>query len=700
MSAWGELLGIAAYLASASACLALAVFTISARAKSIPVKTAVSLALFITALWALSVPAISADSPFAILAFSASQISWYWVLYCLFAKDGRHRSLTPIRPVVIVITLVELVQPCLLLVIPYYDLSAENQKAVVLASISLRLLTAAGALVLVHNLYVGAAKVARPVLRWPAAAMSTLWLFDMNYATVAYISGELPTALGLLRSLVPLVMVLFIGIGATGERSTAPFRPSRSVAFQSVSLLIIGGYLLGMVAVGQALSVIAGDFGRLMQVVFVVAASALALISLPSPKMRATLRDGVTKHLFQHRFDYREEWLRFNETLARGSEAASPLPERVVQAMADITDSPAGLLMVPDGDDELHLAARWHWPSMEVKTPLAEKSVFQLLDREINLIEIDPLRERGATSERPLPGWILDDPNAWAIVPLEHFERLVGVILLARPVFERKLDWEDFDLLRLAGQQLASYLAEQAGQEALMESSRFDEFNRRIAFVMHDIKNLASQLSLLARNAEKHAENPDFRADMLLTLRSSADKLNTLLARLGRYGAVGTDAMQTVDLGKMTKIIARRMRIELAQSADISVAANRDALEQAIVHLVQNALDASEDGEPVFVSCSSDGMFGIVEVSDSGPGMSAEFLRSGLFKPFVSSKPGGFGIGAFEARELVRAMGGRLDVDSREGLGTRFVIRIPLAGAVALSNYEKPARKTIKPEVA
>ena len=83
--------------------------------------------------------------------------------------------------------------------------------------------------------------------------------------------------------------------------------------------------------------------------------------------------------------------------------------------------------------------------------------------------------------------------------------------------------------------------AEQAGQEALGEAQRFDEFNRRIAFVMHDIKNLASQLSLLARNAEKHADNPAFRADMLVTLRNSADKLNALLARLGRYGGGGAE---------------------------------------------------------------------------------------------------------------------------------------------------------------
>ncbi len=129
-------------------------------------------------------------------------------------------------------------------------------------------------------------------------------------------------------------------------------------------------------------------------------------------------------------------------------------------------------------------------------------------------------------------------------MPLLHFDRLVALVVLARPPLPRQLDWEDFDLLRVAGQQLASYLAEHASQEGLAEASRFDDFSRRIAFVMHDVKNLASQLSLLARNAERHADNPEFRADMLVTLRNSADKLNMLLARLSRYGAGSKENLQ------------------------------------------------------------------------------------------------------------------------------------------------------------
>jgi putative PEP-CTERM system histidine kinase len=291
--------------------------------------------------------------------------------------------------------------------------------------------------------------------------------------------------------------------------------------------------------------------------------------------------------------------------------------------------------------------------------------------------------------EQPqVPQWLIEAEDAWALVPLIHFDRLVGAIVLARPRTPRQLDWEDFDLLRVAGQQLASYLAEQAGQQALMDASRFDEFNRRMAFVMHDIKNLVSQLSLLAANAEKHADNPAFRADMLVTLRNSADKLSALLARLGRYGSGQVSELVPIDLAELAGSVAERLRtshpVLLTRDAAVVVRGNREGLEQALIHLVQNAIDASEQGIPVMIDVASDGLNGSIEIVDTGRGMSPEFVRTGLFKPFVSSKQGGFGIGAFEARELVKAMGGRIAVESREGLGTRFSLTLPIAEAVRL----------------
>lgn len=317
------------------------------------------------------------------------------------------------------------------------------------------------------------------------------------------------------------------------------------------------------------------------------------------------------------------------------------------------------------------------------------RGLAKLLEDRTFIIDADDVRSgRDQHDEAGLvPGWLLEESKAWAIVPLLHFDRLTGIIVLARPPEPRSLDWEDFDLLRVVGPQLASYLAEQSGQLALMEAARFDEFNRRIAFVMHDIKNLASQLSLLSRNAERHADNPDFRADMLVTLSKSSEKLNTLLARLNRYGANGSDHRALVELAEVADRVAARFTgmhsVSIISRDAARVLADAENLEQALVHLVQNSVDASAPDDPVYLNVTADAEFARIELIDSGQGMSPEFVRNGLFTPFVSSKANGFGIGAFEARELIRAMGGNLDVDSREGLGTRFAITFPIPDSVS-----------------
>ena len=539
-----------------------------------------------------------------------------------------------------------------------------------------------------HNLYSGAAPQARQFLRWPALALGTLWGFELNLYTVAYLSKTWPVELAALQGISVIALVVLIVLGAARGSEQLRFRPSRKVTFQSASLLVIGGYFAAMYGIAHWLSFVGGNFSRLLEFGFLIAASVSALLLLPSRRLRGWLRVTLVKHLFQHRYDYREEWLRFTRTMGNCEDPASPLEQRAVQAVADIADSPAGLLLVPGDHGELVLAAQWNWPLSDVPGEAMSAQALAFLESTGLIVDLDDLRAgKNEHSEAAIvPQWLLDEPRAWALVPLIHFDRLTGVVVLARPTPARRFDWEDFDLLRIAGRQLASYLAEHAVQAALAEASRFDDFHRRIAFVMHDIKNLASQLSLLARNAELHSDNPAFRADMLVTLRNSADKLNNLLARLSRYvSGGGAERLEKVDAGAAVRQVAAQFReqypVMVAECDSCVVSANRESLEQVLVHLVQNGIDASVDEVPVVLTVTVDGLHACIEIVDSGCGMSPEFVRNRLFKPFVSSKQGGFGIGAFEARELVRAMRGRLDVDSREGLGSRFSVRLPLAGA-------------------
>jgi putative PEP-CTERM system histidine kinase len=303
-----------------------------------------------------------------------------------------------------------------------------------------------------------------------------------------------------------------------------------------------------------------------------------------------------------------------------------------------------------------------------------------------HIIEFQGLRDGWADrrdKSLTVPPWLLIDDNVWAGIPLIHHKRLVGIVILGAPEYRRALDWEDFDLLRTAGNQAASSLSEAFGQEALANAQRFEEFNRRFAFILHDIKNLVSQLSLLARNAERHADNPDFRADMVATLKSSVGKMNDLLVRLAPHSSARVQTPEPQPLRPILSatIAAQRgdREIELLGDAGRWASVDAGGLEQAVGHLIQNALEASPAGEPVTIRVSGDASAVSIAIADKGQGMDGDFVRNRLFQPFVSTKDGGFGIGAFEARSLIVAMGGRLSVDSRPGAGTTFTIQLPAA---------------------
>ncbi len=663
-----------------------------------PAGPAIIVALVLTALWALSSAVLV---PFQTLLDgleSLRNLSWMFATYRLFAWDGRHSSMTPIRAVVLAIAFVELLKLIGTVLLSSVPLSLQSERALGQFALLLSLLVASGSLVLVHNLYVGASRDARLALRWPATGLAIFWGFELNLNTIAYLAEVWPREMGSLRGVVVAAIAFLVALAATQRRNHLQFRPSRSVAFRSVGLLIISMYLIVMVTLTHWLALSGGELGRLAAIAFLTASSIAAILLLPSRRLRAEIKVFLAKHVFKHRYDYRAEWLRFTQTMGQSDRNALPLEQRVVKAAAEIAESPAGMLLLPNEENDLFLAALWQWPAADVPALALDNGSAAFFEQTGYIANLDDVRagnnRQGVT--KFIPAWLIEETRAWAMVPLVHFDRLVGLVVLAQPANARELDWEDLDLMRVVGRQLASYLAEHAGQEALAEASRFDDFNRRIAFVMHDIKNLVSQLSLLSRNAEIHADKPAFRADMLVTLRNSTERLNALLARLSRYAPGTTEKLEAFSGNELLLAVAARYKnrhpVQVTESKPSMIVGNREALEQALVHLVQNAVDASEAASPVFLNIRQDGVNACIEVSDQGCGMSPEYQHTRLFKPFDSSKPDGFGIGAYEARELVRGMNGRLDVESREGMGTKMFIRLPLAKAGA-SNASDLLRK-------
>ncbi len=647
------------------------------------------LAFLLMAFWGL---VCAIKGPYGVEAHIAGglrNLGWLGLMYAWFKEgSGDNRALAPTM-LYVVVAAIGLGQLVVAFLPAAFSGSPRLLNAIFFSTMLLQMVFAVAGLVLAHNLYTAATPEARHYVRLPLIALAILGLYDLNLFTISYLSRGWSTELLALRGVAATLVAPLFGI-AMQQGFRARIRMSRTATFQSLSLVAIGGYLMMMVLATSAIEFVAGEHARATQIIFVFGSSVVALALLPSKTFRAWARVKLAKHLFQHRYDYRAEWVRFADTISKSASDAG-LDSRAVQAIGDITESEGGILLVPDSQGVLILQARWNSQTIEVPSMAGTAELVAHLASTGRIVELDRLREEGddETPEAKLvPEWLVAETRAWALVPLLHFGRLIGVAVLERPKVYRALDWEDFDLLKVVGRQVASYLAEARGQEALSDVRQFDEFNRRFAFIMHDVKNLVSQLTLLTRNAEKHADNPEFRADMIATLKNSAGRMNDLLARLSQHNKARADEPRALELGALIEAVAqpKRMAHPIVTGGDMKLHAIADAarLEQALSHIVQNAIDASPATEPVSVTVRRVGQEVLIETLDHGSGMSRHFVQHELFKAFASTKDAGFGIGAFEARALVTAMGGRVEVLSREGEGTRFNIYLPLATEAAL----------------
>ncbi|MBV1888658.1 MAG: PEP-CTERM system histidine kinase PrsK, partial [Proteobacteria bacterium] len=230
---------------------------------------------------------------------------------------------------------------------------------------------------------------------------------------------------------------------------------------------------------------------------------------------------------------------------------------------------------------------------------------------------------------------------------------------------------------------LANHLVLLNTSEQLASSRQFEAYNRLSAFVVHDLKNLVAQLSMVVTNAEKHKTNPEFIDDAMDTLSHAVDKMSRLLSQL-KKGNIEQKPDRSVslkgifgDLAVQQKSMKPTLLTEL-KVPELTLQTDQDKLTAILGHLIQNAQEATPDsGNVKIVADHADGNT-IIEISDTGSGMDPAFVRDRLFKPFDTTKGNaGMGIGVFEAQQFVESQGGTIQVKSAIGEGSLFTISIP-----------------------
>lgn len=546
---------------------------------------------------------------------------------------------------------------------------------------------AVGGLWLVEMLYRNTPASQRWSIKFLCLGIGGMFAYDLFLYSHGLLFGQLSLSLWQARGVIHALVVPLIAISvARNPEWSFEMFVSRKVVYHTASLVGTGIYLLLMAVVGYYLQVVGGEWGTLIQAVFLFGAAVLLLVMLFSGQLRARLRVLVNKHFYQYKYDYRDEWVQFTHALSACKDDEHPY-ECVIGAIAELVDSPGGMLWMADERGRLTLRARLNLPEPAVDAGTGLESLADFLQGSGWVVNIEEYhRSPDFYQGLELPAWLDAIADPWVIVPLTDRDRLQGFVLLAQPRAAVQADWEVRDLLKTAAMQAASHLAQMQALQALAEARQFEGFNRLSAFILHDIKNLIAQQTVVVTSAARHKHNPAFIDDAVRIMEHSVGKMQRLM-RLMRTGMAGGMPSPLSLPRLLDEIVAKRHQQQPCpewryDGPELEVTADRDRLASAIENLVQNAQEATRRDGHVRIRLSQDQGQALITVEDDGVGMDAGFIRDRLFKPFDTTKGDtGMGIGAYDSREYLRALDGDLSVASRPGEGTVFTIRIPLLDA-------------------
>jgi putative PEP-CTERM system histidine kinase len=545
---------------------------------------------------------------------------------------------------------------------------------------SVALLVSLGVLVLIEQVFRNSSRDSRWALKHLCFGVGFVFAYDFYLYADAVLFNRLDAVLLSVRGGVNALAVPMIAISAARNRQwEIKIFVSRRVVFHAVVLTAAGAYLMLMAAAGYYIQSIGGEWGRALTTAFFSAAILLLLTLIFSTQLRSRIRLFLATHFYRNKYEYGEEWLKFTQALARTTLEPEALNTTILTAVCDIVDSPGGMLWHVTSSGGFAVAATYSmYHDRQFEFSASEAFVLEMARKPQICDLTDEAQVEGGRLANA-PRWLLDMPRI----------ALIAILALSTSRSNQRFDTEDFNLLGTVARQAASYLALVRATDALSEARQFETFNRLSAFLVHDLKNVVAQLSLIGSNARKHRHNPEFVDDAFNTVDDAAVKMRRMLASLRqRQAESDVESDELVELCDLVEAAVAAQGDALPRpqfvrpSQAIHVRASRDHLASVVQHLLQNAIEATAASGQVAVSVVEGESEVRATITDTGCGMDRDFIHNRLFKPFDTTKgKAGMGIGAYESRHLIGSMHGELQVDSEPGVGTRFTIVLPLAAA-------------------
>ena len=542
-------------------------------------------------------------------------------------------------------------------------------------------------LVLVEQLFRNAALDLHWTIKFLCVGLGALFTVDFIVYSKSLLFTQIDSMLwnsrGFLNALIAPLLAVSIRRLQTNE--VIKITASRKIVFHTTVLLGMGLYLILMSLAGFYIRDYGGNWGEIAQLVFIFLAMLLLVVLFVSGKVRAMSKVYFNKHFFHYRYDYRDEWIKLSKTIAQ-LDSINELSGFIIKTLMELADCAGGALWLKDEQGDFYLAEQSHLGFYPPQLLKVDQSLIQFMIKKQWVIDFFESSVRPEVyKDVDLSQWHAEQNHICLIIPLFRQNELEAFVVLTKAKVPRQLIWEDHDILKTAGMQLINALALSHASDALSRSRQFEAYNRLSAYLVHDLKNLVAQVSLIVKNAEKHKRNPEFIDDSIVTLENVVNKIEHLLSQL-KKGLMTNDNKTIINLAEIIRDVAvqqagNKPALELAANLErCDVLGEKEKITAILGHLVQNAQEATDDNGTVRLELSKDAHQAIIKVMDNGVGMDNKFIAERLFKPFDTTKGNaGMGIGVYEARDYIIKYSGTCDVDSKVGIGTTFTLKLPLA---------------------
>ncbi len=454
---------------------------------------------------------------------------------------------------------------------------------------------------------------------------------------------------------------------------------SRHVAYRSAAAALVGGYLLILGIAGEAFRRFdipmrdfflgVGAFGALL---------ALALLVF-SEQMRRQVKLFIDTHFYSNKYDYRRRWVEFTQSLGPAARLDALLPRLVDTLMQTMWVRRAGVFLADGRGKDLALAHAAPGRGDTVRIPVGGPVHVALGGGQVVMLGAG---EGGAGGELQAAGFVL-------LAPMHGPDGLVGALAVGPELSGKPFTGEDRDLLAtIAGQAAAAVLTAHLSRD-LAAAKGMEALHRVAAFLLHDLKNCAAVLTMVTENAREHIGDPEFQRDALEAVSTSAAKMRRLIAKISGLPSgpeIEREAMDVAEvveeaLGEFRKGLKPQVALKTDLRPTPQVLGDAAQIARVVTNLLVNAAEAVGDAGEVSVETFAAADWACLRVRDSGRGIPEATLRNGLFQPFRTTKPGGLGVGLYQCKTIAEAHGGRIQVESQEGLGSSFSLLLPAAPA-------------------